>query len=159
MGEKMGRRCRRSSSSSLSFTSTRSIQGRNVAGRATSRDNYRVGEPVRYIHGPVYAGYLTFSARCPFCPANFLRRWHTRTCTTHTHVRVRASLCSYGDARVRIRTHRIYCRSRGNCGNDDDGSVRLESEMLPGARDACPKPPQTIRRPSPTLRYPRGTSP
>lgn len=27
----------------------------------------------------------------------------------------------------------------GNCGNDD-GSVRLESEMLPRARDGCPNP-------------------
>lgn len=65
--------------------------------------------------------------------------------------------------RVRIRTRpRTYCGTRGNCGNDDgDGSVRLESEMLPGARDACPNPPETIRRGGPLRLFatPEATAP
>lgn len=61
------------------------------------------------------------------------------------HVRVRVfahSMCPATRREgPRIRRHRVYIvRPWGNCGNDDDGSVRLESEMLPGARDACPNP-------------------
>lgn len=122
-----------------------------------ARDNYRVGQPVHIAEA--YTGYLTFSARCPSWPANFLRRTHLRRHVIHAHACTRASMCPY-DARARIsKRARIYiyiyiCRQGpGNCGNDD-GSVRLESEMLPGARDACPNPLKLLGS-----RYPRGAEP
>ena len=77
-------------------------------------------------------------------------------------MRVRASMCSNGNVRVRIRTHRIYIvgvAGVGNCGNDDDGSVRLESEMLPGARDACPNPLKLLGGPLRLFATPEALAP
>lgn len=91
--EKMGRKV----STVIVVLIVEEQSGRVWLGAQLVCDNYRVGQPVR-----VYTGYLTFSARCPSCLANFLRQRHT-----HVHAHSPRFDVPSGDARVRIRTTRV----------------------------------------------------